>query len=289
MRDIQFEYTTVGHVTADVMPDGTRQAGGGAFYSALQASRLGLRTLIVTRGVPSEIRELLAPHAAELEVRVLQSSATTVLATSGIGRTRSQRILSWAGAMPDGIDVGGGILHLAPVARECPRSWQGAPAFVGLTAQGLARRWTGLGREVQPASPDGAALDVAGDCDAIVLSRQESEVCAELLARGAAGGALVAITSESDPNKLRLPDGRTAAVPVPALGGPLADDLGAGDVYAAALFVSLANGAGPQEAARFANAAAAVLMLGRGPGATGDRAAVAARLRSAGVSAPDGA
>ena len=62
MKDIQFDYTTVGHVTADVMPDGTRQAGGGAFYSALQASRLGLRTLIVTQGVPSEIRELLAPR-----------------------------------------------------------------------------------------------------------------------------------------------------------------------------------------------------------------------------------
>jgi hypothetical protein len=55
----RFDYTTVGQVTVDVMPDGSRQPGGTAFYSALQASRLGLRTLILTRGVTSEIEQLL--------------------------------------------------------------------------------------------------------------------------------------------------------------------------------------------------------------------------------------
>ena len=169
--------------------------------------------------------------------------------------------------MPDGIDVGGGILHLAPVARECPRSWDGCPGVRradsrrGLPALGGSRRGGPAG------PPDQAALAVAGDCDAIVLSRQESEVCAELLARGAAGGALVAITAESEPNTLLLPDGTTATVPVPPLGAPPADDLGAGDVYAAALFVVAVAGRSPQDAARFANAAAAVRMLGRGPGA----------------------
>ena len=36
-------YVTVGHVTIDVLPDGERRPGGTAFYSALQAARLGLR------------------------------------------------------------------------------------------------------------------------------------------------------------------------------------------------------------------------------------------------------
>jgi sugar/nucleoside kinase (ribokinase family) len=78
-------------------------------------------------------------------------------------------------------------------------------------------------------------------------------------------------------------------VPVPPLGAPPAEDLGAGDVYAAALFVSLAQGSAPEDAARFANAAAAVRMLGRGSDAVGDRAAVLARLRSTEASAPHGA
>ena len=288
MRDIQFDYTTVGHVTADVMPDGARRPGGGAFYSALQASRLGMRARIITRGVPAEIRALLAPHADELEVQILEAHATTTLATSGLGPARRQRILAWAGEMPDGIDVGGGILHLSPVARECPRSWAGGPAFVGFTPQGLARRWAGLGEELEPATPERDALTVAEACDAIVLSEPESRTCEELLARGLSAGALVAVTAEAGPNTLLLPDG-TREVPVPALGAPAADDLGAGDVYAAALFVSLAGGDGAQDAARFANAAAAVRMLGRGAGAIGDRAAVLARLRSTGSSAADGA
>ena len=49
---LRFDYATVGHVTVDVLPDGSRRAGGAAFYSALQAARLGLRTLVITRGRP---------------------------------------------------------------------------------------------------------------------------------------------------------------------------------------------------------------------------------------------
>ena len=54
---LRFDYAAVGHVTVDVLADGTRRAGGTALYSALQASRLGLRTVIVTQGVAGEIEE----------------------------------------------------------------------------------------------------------------------------------------------------------------------------------------------------------------------------------------
>jgi len=40
-KGARFDYTAVGHVTIDVMPDGSRRPGGGAFYAALQAARLG--------------------------------------------------------------------------------------------------------------------------------------------------------------------------------------------------------------------------------------------------------
>ena len=46
-----YDYTAVGHVTADVFADGSVRPGGSALYSALQAARLGRRALIITQGV----------------------------------------------------------------------------------------------------------------------------------------------------------------------------------------------------------------------------------------------
>ena len=66
-------------------------------------------------------------------------------------------------------------------------------------------------------------------------------------------------------------------VPVPTLAACV-DDLGAGDVFAAAFFVALSEARSPLEAARFANAAAAVRISGAGAGAIGDRGAIDARL-----------
>src|SRR5580704_16608227 len=104
-RASRFDYVTVGHVTRDVIEDragGTvSQAGGGAFYSALQAARLGLRTLIVTQGVPHEIHALLEPFSDELELRVIPAKHTTTLSTRGSGAQRSQRLLAWAGPIAE--------------------------------------------------------------------------------------------------------------------------------------------------------------------------------------------
>ncbi len=88
---------------------------------------------------------------------------------------------------------------------------------------------------------------------------------------------MVAVTAGPRPVTLLLPGGETLRVPVPAVERPR-DDLGAGDVFAAALFVALREGRLPAAAAAFANAAAAVRLAGSGPGAIGDRRAVEARL-----------
>ena len=158
-----FEYVTVGHVTIDLLfgeqtigdahgqPPGARpsepmrQPGGGAFYSALQAARMGLRTLLLTRGEPGQLEALLAPTREEIEVRIEPSRDTTTFATSGSGRGRRQRLLAWAGPMRE-LRVDTEILHLAAVARETPAAWRGRAEFVGLTPQGLLRTWDGDGR-----------------------------------------------------------------------------------------------------------------------------------------------
>jgi sugar/nucleoside kinase (ribokinase family) len=277
---LQFDYTTVGHVTIDVLADGTRRAGGAAFYSALQAARLGQHALIVTQGVASEIEDLLEPYRDELELLVLPAPATTTLATMGAGAARSQRVLGWAGPIERVLDVDTAILHLAPVAREIPTRWSGRSAFVGLTPQGLTRGWSEPGAEFLPAPAPRATLELAAEADGVVLSELERASCAELIDLAIASGATVTITDGAHPCTIITSDGATR-VAVPPLENPL-EDLGAGDVFAAAMFVTLAAGTAPQDAARFAMAAAAVRMSGIGSGAVGDRAAIEQRLAETG-------
>jgi sugar/nucleoside kinase (ribokinase family) len=274
-RPAAFDYTTVGHVTVDVLADGSRRPGGSAFYSALQAARLGQRTLILTQGSAREIERLMAPYRGEIELQILPAPATTMLATTGAGAPRRQRVLAWAGPMPEA-DVDTAILHVAPVARETPRTWRGRADFVGLTPQGLARAWNAQDGEMYSAPPDPEAL--ASGCDALVLSEHERASCAELLSAAGRTGATVAITAGADPTAILPPDGKVSRVAVPSIERPR-DDLGAGDVFAAAFFVALAERQSPTRAAAFANAAAAVRVNGVGADAIGDRPAVEARLR----------
>lgn len=292
---MQFDYATLGHVTIDVMADGSRRPGGTAFYGALQAARLGLRALIVTQGRPGELEELLEPYRDEVELEVRPSRSTTTLQTLGSGNHRRQRLLAWAGPLAEDIPLEVSILHLAPVARELPAAWRGGPAFVGLTPQGLVREWSQDG-EIALVGADRGAPDPRGDrahvgrgaadavelaerSDAIVLSTGERASCAGLIAASVRAGGLVAVTAGAEPNTVLLADGGTLQVTVPAI-EHTRDDLGAGDVFAAALFVALAEGRAPEAAAAFANAAAAVRIQAAGARAIGDRAAIEARLRA---------
>jgi sugar/nucleoside kinase (ribokinase family) len=267
-----YEYVTVGHVTADVMADGTRRPGGGAFYSALQAARLGLRTLIVTKGAPEELEELLAPYRGEVELKVHPAEQTTTLATAGMGSERRQRLVAWAGAITEPIEVETSILHLTAVARETPSHWQGRAEFVGITPQGWMRAWD-EGGEVSQVSLHPETLPA--HFDALVISEVERPWCERAI--GASSG-VIAVTAGSAPTSILLPDGSATRVPVPATAHPR-DDLGAGDVFAAAFFMALREGRTPVEAAAYGNAAAAVRIASLGPGAVGDRAAIAAAPR----------
>jgi sugar/nucleoside kinase (ribokinase family) len=182
-------------------------------------------------------------------------------------------MLAWAGPIAADIELDTSILHLAPVARETPSSWRGRADFVGLTAQGLVRAWAGEGAEISqvPLAP----VLLPERCDAIVISEVELDSCAALTD----GAATVAVTAQSAPTTIHLPGGEVAHVRVPAL-GVIRDDVGAGDVFAAAFFVALSAGRPAQAAAAFANAAAAVRIAGCGADAIGDRPAVEARLRA---------
>lgn len=300
-----FDYVTVGHVTRDAIEqraDGTvYQVGGSAFYSALQAARLGLRTLILTQGAPGEIEAMLAPYADEFELRVIPAAHTTTLSTRGSGATRTQRVLAWAGPIVEPIELDTAILHLAPVARETPVMWQGRASFVGVTPQGLVRSWDqgegvplvqldaeSLLGDIPLAPPDSDALagDISSvaldpallpeDFDAAVISEHECPDCHALFSAARRCNAPVAVTAGSRPTTVHLPFSGTKSVvrtSVPPI-VTVRDDIGAGDVFAAAFFIALADGRAPLEAGQFANAAAAVRIAGLGPDAIGRREAI---------------
>jgi hypothetical protein len=275
-----FDYTTVGHVTIDVLSDGSRRPGGTAFYAALQAARLGRRARIVTQGVVAEIEQLLEPFASEFELEIHPATHTTTLETVGAGHERRQRLLAWAGPIEEPGVLDSAIVHLAPVARETPAEYRGGDGFLGLTPQGLLREWSHVGAEITSVRGQvGSLAGMADRCRAIVLSELERAGCAELIAAARSRGAIVAVTDEASP-ALILPgtDGEFA-VPVPAVDHPR-EDLGAGDVFAAAFFLALHEGRSPGEAAAFANATAAVRISGAGADAVGDSTAVARRLQA---------
>lgn len=273
-----FDYTAVGHVTVDVIDGGSRRPGGTAFYSALQASRLGLRTLILTRGAPREIEQLLAPYRAELELEVQPAEQTTTLHTSGSGAERSQRLLAWAGPI-EAAPLDTGILHLAPVARETPPRWQGAVEFLGLTPQGLLRDWPREGGEISLTAAAPEAFPAR--CDAIVISEVEQGSCRELISRASRADTIVAVTAGARPTTILVPGSAPLQVQTAAAEDPGGDDLGAGDVFAAAFFIALREGRPARQAAGFAGAAAALRVGAAGTSGIAGRSAIESRATAA--------
>jgi sugar/nucleoside kinase (ribokinase family) len=167
---------------------------------------------------------------------------------------------------------------LAPVAAELAGPAPAGREFVGLTPQGLVRHWPALGAEIRPCAPAPAALALAEACDAVVLSEQERSACETLIDRARARDATVAITAGPGATEILLPTGGPLELSLEPIEDP-ADDLGAGDVYAGAFFTALAGGLAAMEAGRLAGAAAALRMLGLGPGAIARRPEIEARAR----------
>lgn len=278
---MRHQYTTIGHVTIDVLEDGSRRPGGSAFYAALQAARLGLSARIITRGLAPELELLLAPFRAQLDLEVLGSEHTTTLLTSGAGARREQRVLAWAGGIGEQIEINSDILHLAPIARETPTSWHGSCSLLALTPQGLARAWderSGADALLRLRAPGAEQVELAARCDALVLSEVERDSCAALIAAAARAGSPVVITAGGANGTLLAPgeqELRLEAAPVRVV----RDDIGAGDVFAAAFFIALHEGSGAHHAALFASAAAAVRIEGVGAGAIPTRTDIERRLQ----------
>lgn len=271
------EYLAVGHITVDLLPDGSPVLGGTALYSALTAARFGLRTAVITRGNFTRhgdaIGDALNQYAEEIEIILQSSQQPTVFTNATAAGRRVQTIHSWAGR----IDLNGipahwraaEIVHLAPVAQEIDPRQAGrlSPAFLGATPQGWMRRW--------PPSHSGSVSlgslrlpsEILSRIDAMVLNAEEQSLARDQIEAVSSRG-LVAITRGPQPAQI-LDRGRLFEVP--SFPARMVDDAGAGDVFAAALFILRANHESTISAGRMAAAAAAKRIQGQGPDAVPTR------------------
>lgn len=271
------QFLALGHATYDRLPDGRFVPGGTVRYATGVAARLGLAAAIVTAGTPAA----LLPDHEGVQTVLVPSPAVTTFENRYDAHRRSQ----WLHALASPLVLAHlphawyatRLVHLAPVAHELDLALITAfpEALIVVTPQGWMRTWTEpLPALVHPCRwlPSPALLrrinllvvsieDVAGD-EALVASYAH-HCPLVVVTRGALGATLYQ---------------HGVSHPIAACPAQEYDPTGAGDVFAAAMLVRLAETGDPLAAAQFASAAAALVVEGRGLGNLTNRDAVLARL-----------
>ncbi len=261
------DYLVVGHVTRDVI-NGRERPGGTVLYAGLLAARWGLKVGAVTSAELGWFEQAVFGQAPEFgpdanvgKVRwvIREADRTTTFENVYTAAGRRQRLLARAATLgPDDIPAGWRprILHLGPVADELTLTsgWLRFKArFLGCTAQGWLRRFGPDGRVESRWRPELAAL--FRHFDAVALSVEDLGPDLGLVEWLAGQVRCLALTRAEAGVDLWV-GGRHYQVP--AFARPAVDPTGAGDVFAAALFIGLDAGADPVSAARAAAAAAAI-------------------------------
>jgi len=269
------DYVVIGHVTRDLMPDGSYRAGGTATYSALAALGLGLRVGMVTSAAPAD-----TPAAAGIAVALRPAARTTTFENIYTQGTRRQFCRTMAAPL-EAADVpeawfGARILHLGPVAGEVVPGViaRTRGALVGVTPQGWLRRFAPDG-SVHPT--DWPAAEAAlGDADAIILSADDLARDGARIEDWARWARLLVVTVGKE-GAIIYHGGRQRRSPAFAV--TEVDPTGAGDVFAAAFLVRLSETEDACEAAHYANCAASFVVEGIGAARIPTRDDIAWRLR----------
>ena len=233
-------YLAIGHLTADLTPDGGRRLGGTVSYAARVASAFGLPVRLLTSAQPTEpLLPELAPHVTEQVIIPAEVTSTFENVYDKHGN-RTQYIRGVAAPITVN-DVpaewlNSALVHLAPLTNEVDP--QLAHAFrnstVLLTLQGWLRRWGADGRVVFKRWFD---TDVLADIDVVVFSEEDVVASPELepafasvvphlfVTRAAKGGTYY---FKGQPHEYSTPQLQEV------------NTTGAGDVFAAAVLAGMA-------------------------------------------------
>lgn len=261
-------YLAIGLPTLDLRASAPPLLGGSAVYAAAQAARLGCDARMIGKGDDAAVAEL-AAFATEFTSEVEPATSTVCFTNVGIGTKRRQSIANWPGQMkvPDPLPEAD-IIHLAPVAQEFEFRVPPTSSFVGVTPQGWLRKWDDTGTVTL--SPWDITDDVAAHVDAMVVSQSEEQYAADALGRIAHTGGLAVVTLDVEGCRV-LQEGTWTRYPAWKPIDPV-DDTGAGDIFAATLFVELRSGLPVEDAVIHAQAASMLSLFTPGLDATVRRA-----------------
>ncbi|MBP7031522.1 MAG: ribokinase [Chloroflexi bacterium] len=242
-------YLVIGHITQDLLDDGTYSPGGTVSYSGLTAAALGQRVGILTSCSP----DLELSAYSGLQVRALPASQSTVFRNIRTDSGRLQYMYHSARRL-DAASVPEAwkncpLVHLGPVAAEIdPDIFSVFPnSMLCLTPQGWLRAF----------APDGRVLPVDWTysptllqaAHAVVLSIEDLNNDESKIEQWANLCALLVVT-QSDQGARVYWNGDVRRFPAPKVA--LVEDTGAGDIFAACFFQRLFATQDPWEAARFA-------------------------------------
>lgn len=279
------DFLVIGHVCKDLPPPdaspGTPPSTGGTVtYAAVTAHRLGRRVGIVTRAAPGFN---LDGALNGTEVARCPSPATTTFQNVYGANGRRQFIHATADPLdaecipPAWRDCP--LVLLGPVAQEVPAELVHLfpHSLIGATPQGWMRGWDEKGqvRPVPWASPE----KVLPFVKVLILSEEDVGGNLSLVAEYTRLTEIVVLTAGWQGSTV-YHGGQVrhfAARPTQEV-----DPTGAGDVYAAAYLVRLAETGDPWHSARFANVVAACSVEEPGLAGILDRREVEARLAEEG-------
>ena len=268
------DFLVVGHLTKDLEEEGYT-LGGTALYSALTARNLGRKVAVVTSAGPDIELELLEG----VDLLCLPSPTTTTFRNIYRREGRSQFLYHRASLI--GVDAvppqwrALPIVHLGPVAQELGEEmvWLFPHSLLCLTPQGWLRRWDEEGR-VHPRRWQGAEK-VLPSVDLLIVSEEDMRGEATSLRQHLDLPHISVVTQGAQEATLYH---RGKRYPSPSPQARSVDPTGAGDIFAAAFLVRLAETGNPHIAARFANTAASLSVERTALSAIPTRAEVEERL-----------
>lgn len=276
------DFLAIGHITHDLTSDGFR-LGGTVTFAAITARRLGRRPAIVTCASAEGLIEtgqgwmVGAPETplSGIPISSCPSSVSTTFSNIYHDGQRTQIISAVAEPVPPHVLpdewAAAPIVLLGPIARETPASW--LPLFphglLGMTPQGMMRRWDDRGRVYFGGWSD--ADGFLARADAIIVSREDVAGDERVLAGWAAQTRLLVVT-DGWHGATFYEGGQSWRVPPRA--ALEVDPTGAGDVFATAFLIRLAETGSAYAAARFANVVASMSVEGVGIAAIPDRTRV---------------
>lgn len=256
-----FDTLVLGHITRDLLDDGSYKLGGTVSYAGLTSLALGASVAILS----SFEKGLDLSPLNGLDVHCIPSETTTTYRNISTDAGRVQYMHNPAARLnKDNVEktlISAAIVHFGPVADEIePQSGElFGGAFLGLTPQGWLRGFDNDGR-VHPISWH-YDEDLLHRADATVLSSEDLGHDPVKIDYWRSVSKLLVLTKNVDGGTV-FSEGKAIDYGTPKV--PLVEDTGAGDIFAACFFHACRQTADPLRSAGFAAQLAAASVTRRG-------------------------